>query len=239
MRYEELAWILLVILLIGIVSADTGPPHSIYGYVYSGSNPLPGANVVASNTRTGESLNITTADDGHWIIQLANLPSGYEDGDEIAITATSDGDFENTIIIVDTSVGFQKADNLTLTTDELNSNHPTDNPKQFIGGGGGGGVLPPSSTPTPTTTPTPTPKPTTTPTTKAITTPTLIPSATTIQASEPTRASDKLIPSIILTGVVVAVIITGVILQYKKGPSRYSLTDMGEEALEEEIKKKR
>lgn len=127
MRYKRLIWILLIVLIIGVVSAQSGSPHTIYGYVNSDGEPYPGVNVAVQNTRTGESWSDTTTGDGLWIVQLANLPSGYSDGDLITITATLD-DQNSTTITVDTSVEppRQKADNITLKTFEPTSNSPPD-----------------------------------------------------------------------------------------------------------------
>ena len=129
MRYKILTCIFFVLILFaGGVYAQTGDPHSIYGYVNYNGTPFFQANVIAQNTRTGETIpsdNITDSG-GNYIIQLANLPSGFEGGDEILVIATSNEYSGNTTISVNASVGYQKADNITLSAEKPTSNHPSD-----------------------------------------------------------------------------------------------------------------
>jgi len=132
MRYRFLVYVLSVffifVLLAGNVSAQTGAPHAIYGYVNYNSSPFFGANVTAQNTRTGETISSdnTTGSDGNYIVQLVNLPSGFEGGDEVLVTSSSNEYSGNKTVIVNASVGSQQVDNITLAAEKPTSNHPSD-----------------------------------------------------------------------------------------------------------------
>jgi len=67
-------------------------PYVVYGYVYyPNGTPAPNALVNVTNARTGEWITNYTTSDGYYQIDLANLPSGYQDGDTIYINASKNG----------------------------------------------------------------------------------------------------------------------------------------------------
>lgn len=65
-------------------------PYPIYGYITDGSGKsLSGVTVRVKNTTTDEYEDISTTTDGSYLSDLANLPSGYNNGDGIEVTAYS------------------------------------------------------------------------------------------------------------------------------------------------------
>ena len=64
-------------------------PYPVDGRVYDmdGSTVITGATVIAFNVTTQEKTSITTDTSGDFIIDLANLASGYSNGDHIQLTA--------------------------------------------------------------------------------------------------------------------------------------------------------
>ena len=65
-------------------------PYLVYGIVYNSSNSASsGVSVYAKDETTGESTpSVTTNSSGQYIIDLANLNSGYTTGDFIQIIAS-------------------------------------------------------------------------------------------------------------------------------------------------------
>ena len=97
------------------IMAVPGTPHTIYGFVFDHSGkPLKDAVVSLTNLNTSEQLNTTTASDGSYVFELANLQNGYSDGDLIEIEATYEGCYANTHIYVDLSCTMQKAPDIIL-----------------------------------------------------------------------------------------------------------------------------
>lgn len=135
--------ILVCVLLVSVAHA-TLIPHTIYGYAknYEGV-VLVGATVGAINQNTSESLSASTASDGSYVIELANMPSGYQNAHIVLITASYGGYTANTTVTVNTSLGLQKADDILLPVV-----FTTPAPAPVSGDGGA-----PAPTPTPTLTP--------------------------------------------------------------------------------------
>jgi len=100
----------------------TTTPYPISGIVYDidGSSVVSGATVTAYNETTGEELPTnavaTTNDSRAYVIDLANFPSGYSDGDVIVVKATKSGTdkIKEYRTVVDTSQGSEEKD-LILT----------------------------------------------------------------------------------------------------------------------------
>jgi len=97
-------------------------PYPISGYVYDidGSTAAEGAVVTALNGTTGEELatpyQSTTNASGEYSIDLANLTSGYSNGDKIVVKVTYSGtdkikEYATTVVV---ATGYEEK-NLTLT----------------------------------------------------------------------------------------------------------------------------
>lgn len=67
-------------------------PYPISGVVYDTDNSSVAAsiNMIAYNQRTAESITATTNALGEYVLDLANLTSGYDSGDVIFVSAYSD-----------------------------------------------------------------------------------------------------------------------------------------------------
>lgn len=64
------------------------PPLLIFGYVYYMGTPVAGATVTLTNQNTSETSDpYITGSDGLYMLQLADLPSGYSPGNVIVVTA--------------------------------------------------------------------------------------------------------------------------------------------------------
>jgi len=65
-------------------------PYPVDGVVYDvdGVNVVNNSTVVALNTTTGEKISMKTNSLGQFILDLANLTSGYSNGDALQVTAT-------------------------------------------------------------------------------------------------------------------------------------------------------
>lgn len=64
------------------------PPLLIYGWVYYMGTPVDGATVTLTNQNTGETTDpYVTGSDGFYMLQVADLPSGYSAGDVLVVTA--------------------------------------------------------------------------------------------------------------------------------------------------------
>ena len=69
-------------------------PYTIYGYVYNEKGePIEGVEVSVINERTKEKLLNITDEHGFYKVNLGNMPSGWEDGDEISIVAKGSGKY--------------------------------------------------------------------------------------------------------------------------------------------------
>jgi len=70
--------------------ADTfQDPYAINGVVTDDAgNVVDGATVEIENLRTEETLTTVTNEYGEYVVALNDMPSGFEDGDEIKVTAT-------------------------------------------------------------------------------------------------------------------------------------------------------
>ncbi|RLG37644.1 MAG: hypothetical protein DRN91_04940 [Candidatus Alkanophagales archaeon] len=127
---------LLICMLFGMAAAATltpPKPHPIYGHVLDQyGTPLEDKLVRLVNTNTGESLQTTTAADGSYVFELANLASGYNDGDVLKIQINS----QEKTLVVDASAGYQRVedfiinvgDNPSGTEEEQTLSAPTSTP---------------------------------------------------------------------------------------------------------------
>ncbi|RLE73794.1 MAG: hypothetical protein DRJ56_08615, partial [Thermoprotei archaeon] len=78
------------------------------------------------NLNTGESLQTTTAADGSYVFELANLPSGYNDGDVLKIQINS----QEKTLVVDASVGYQRVEDFIIDMSN-NAQNPDAENKQI------------------------------------------------------------------------------------------------------------
>jgi len=87
-------------------------PYTIYGFVYGndGVTPVAGAAVIATNARTGATITDTTAEDGSYLLDLASLAGGYQDGDTINLLARKLGEEGTATHTVDMNVGTAQID---------------------------------------------------------------------------------------------------------------------------------
>jgi uncharacterized repeat protein (TIGR01451 family) len=93
-------------------------PYAIYGYLRDDFGlAVNGATVHVANTFTGESLQATTNSMGQYSVDLADLPSGYMNGDLINLTTTNPaGGFNSTV--VNTAL-FGKQVDITVTVPDM------------------------------------------------------------------------------------------------------------------------
>ena len=95
----------------GNYSIYPSTPFVVYGYVYyTNGTPVSNALVNVTNARTGEWITNYTTSDGYYQIDLANLPSGYQDGDTIYINASKNGLFGSNNTIANSSSGSAQVD---------------------------------------------------------------------------------------------------------------------------------
>jgi len=110
----------LIFVIVLFSSAVTQQFHTIYGYVYYENGTVAaGVKVTLVNPRTGDKDYTTTDINGFYSFQLANLPSGWENGEKVNIKAEGIGDYhgwEGEIeVIIDDSVPAQKAKDIILS----------------------------------------------------------------------------------------------------------------------------
>lgn len=91
-------------------------PYVVIGTITDtdATNPT-GARVVMRNDRTGEKINTTTNSNGQYLLDAANLESGYADSDRLTILC-SFGDAENESSFLISDYGGGHTINLTLAT---------------------------------------------------------------------------------------------------------------------------
>lgn len=93
------------------------PPHPIRGIIYDENSLVKdGVMVTVTNFRTDEGTNVTTNTAGEYILDLANLPSGYEDKDILLLQAYINEPpekYDDATLTCDTSVD-EQTQNLTL-----------------------------------------------------------------------------------------------------------------------------
>ena len=87
-------------------------PYTVYGFVYGtdGVTPMASATVIATNARTGATTTDITAEDGSYLIDLASLSGGYQDGDTINLLARKTGEEGTAVHTVDMNVGTAQID---------------------------------------------------------------------------------------------------------------------------------
>lgn len=169
--FAAIGIIALMLLIIGVITTITSAappnrPHTIYGFVFDpDKKPVSEEQVVLINSNTGDSLQTRTASDGSYTFELANLPKGYKNGDRLEVQARA----QEKSILVETSVGQQRVDDIILDERESPQSKPEPSPPTSaptLGDGGGGGAGTGAGggqltvvSPTPTTSPTPTPTP--------------------------------------------------------------------------------
>jgi len=91
-------------------------PYPISGIIYdSDSEVLNGVTVSVINTDSNEELTTTTNSSGEYILDLANLTSGYRNGDLISIYSSYGRRYSEQFHTVVTSTGYGTK-NLTLST---------------------------------------------------------------------------------------------------------------------------
>jgi len=76
---------------INVASGGLYTPFDLIGYVYDGGAAQSGVFVTIENTATGEILTDVTDGSGRYKVQAADYPSGYNDGDEIWVNASTGG----------------------------------------------------------------------------------------------------------------------------------------------------
>ena len=85
--------------------------YPIHGKVEDANGDgLPNANITIRNTRTNEVLAGNANATGWYSMELLELPSGYEDGDEIVVVATHGGLSTSTTITVNAEAVGSRAD---------------------------------------------------------------------------------------------------------------------------------
>ena len=93
MKLHSILGILAVIAILFISSslvAAQGYPHAIIGDVKDVNGTIiPGASVTITNQRTSESLTVVSDDSGRYQTDLSAMPSGYQIGDKITVSAES------------------------------------------------------------------------------------------------------------------------------------------------------
>jgi hypothetical protein len=97
MRISKRAiWLMLTLFLavfpvLSINTAAQAYPHAVFGTVTSDDgSPVAGASVEVENQRTSQTLTDTTDSLGRFQVDLISMPSGYQDGDSIRVTAQLD-----------------------------------------------------------------------------------------------------------------------------------------------------
>jgi hypothetical protein len=102
-------------------------PHLFYGYVNdSNGTPQDNATVNITNKRTNESLIVFTDSSGYYQADISNLPSGYQAGDSINITANTTTNYGYVETTVSTDA-YQHIDIVVCYSwpvDELSSFYP-------------------------------------------------------------------------------------------------------------------
>lgn len=104
------------------IQAAPTNPHIIYGDINDLlGNPVSGASIEITNMETGNSTTNTSTEDGY-LVDIANIPGGYEDGDELNIAATCNilniqWSVEKTILVTTGGSEARKV-NLVLTDTE-------------------------------------------------------------------------------------------------------------------------
>ncbi len=84
------------------------PPFDVYGFVYDGNgNLISNVDITIENLRTGESIKAEVYETCAYECILEELPSGYEVGDTIQITAVSDGSTIYETFVIE-HIGFGK-----------------------------------------------------------------------------------------------------------------------------------
>ena len=100
--------LILISMFATVAYASTPPPlpYAVYGVVKDSSgNPVDGALVTITYTRTGASGQVHTASDGTFYFALNSIVDSYNDGDQVDITASKNGAANTTTIYVDQSQG--------------------------------------------------------------------------------------------------------------------------------------
>ena len=110
----------LIFVIVLSSSAAAQQFHTIYGYVYyENGTAAAGVKVTLMNPKTGDTDYTTTDINGFYSFQLANLPSGWKNGEKIIIKAEGIGNYhgwEGEIeVIIDDSVPAQKAKDIILS----------------------------------------------------------------------------------------------------------------------------
>ena len=110
--------LLFFILLIFSLQSTSQEFHTIFGFVHADGKAVENAVVTLENERTGDTDVAITDVNGFFSFQLANLPSGWENGDTLKIRVEGKGYYTGWIgekkIEVDTSSPAQRAD-ITLS----------------------------------------------------------------------------------------------------------------------------
>lgn len=91
-------------------------PYPIDGVVYEsdGTTAVASALVSAMNVSNGEIVEATTNGSGQYLIECANFPSGYSDGDVISLWVSSGRYYKEELHTIDISVG-AGTENISLT----------------------------------------------------------------------------------------------------------------------------
>lgn len=94
-----------------------GTPHPVSGNIFDtdGTTPINNVRVSILNAVTNEAKAVLTNQSGEYLVDLANYPSGFTDGDDISIYASYGRNFKESVQIVNINTGYTEAD---LTIDE-------------------------------------------------------------------------------------------------------------------------
>ena len=120
-------YIIAIMMMLSSITPYTisqpAPPHNIWGIIKDQyGNGINGANVTLTNQRTGDKLYTVSYYDpgtgnGSYMFDLSNLPSGWEDGDNITIQAYKEGvGYGEAWIIADAGTGSQRLDITLMPT---------------------------------------------------------------------------------------------------------------------------
>jgi hypothetical protein len=98
-------FIFFILSLISVVSPSAPKIHcNVGGEVFElNSTPIErieNVQMIVTNTRTSDVLSTFTDAGGFWVVDLKEMPNGYQDGDPIRINATFDNSFNTTSITV-------------------------------------------------------------------------------------------------------------------------------------------
>jgi hypothetical protein len=115
-----IAGFLIALLMVPMASAITDP-YIISGTVYYNGYPTSGITVTITDTRTSDTLTAITDGSGQYIENLINMPSSWQNGDSITVTATY--------------LGQSGSGSATVTSGNSGSSVDI----RITGGGGGGG----------------------------------------------------------------------------------------------------